>query len=101
MKHVVMELYDDFGASPPWPSRLGYTPWEVWYAWHPVKVRIVVHRAELHDARMEVAEYQWRWLVNVARRRRLGIRRLSEMYYKWEGAPCSWEYAPAAVAVTE
>lgn len=56
-------------------------PWQVWFAWHPVRVR--------RSAAAYWTLDKWVWLAPVAR------RRISTNDWR------SWEYAPAHYAITQ
>lgn len=65
-------------------------PWEVWFAWHPVRVCIV------NDVITVSGRYKWRWLCCVARRPRPMSRR------RWlSGRVGMYDYGPASNALTQ
>lgn len=74
--------------NPP-PYRSPATKWEVWFAWHPVKVEVFRKSTFLHDQVDTEIRYERRWLCNVSRR----------MTYHWGSG--DYEYAPAYMALTQ
>lgn len=95
MKSRNEEEWDcDFG-----PLRALDSQWQLWWAWHPVKVRVVTRTVRFENEpgrpHAELVHYEWRWLTTVARQRCLGLDGI-------DGAVTwAWRYASSHKAVTQ
>lgn len=79
---------DDYGL--PQQENYRYRPpkWEVWYAWHPIRIgELQINEQQVWHA------HGWKWLTVVARRRFFPP-------VSPDASP-TWEYAPAHRALTQ
>lgn len=68
-----------------------YTPWEVWFAWHPVKIWVVLGSHQIHDEIVVHGHHEWRWMCCVA-------RRINNRWVRYDSGP-PYEYGPATNAL--
>lgn len=79
--------------------------WEVWFAWHPVRITIVDKLIEVHDEATIECHSEWRWLRCVARRPVLKVstrtRNGFRMLAHWAKLHKMYDYGPATNALTQ
>jgi len=74
-------------------------PWEVWFAWFPVRIVVVDRYEKIHDEVIYNSHTEWHWLVPVARRPyrklRFLMKRRSWPFFQ------PYNYGPATNALTQ